>query len=52
LEEHGIRAFVTDEYFSALKYANLSTVKLQVAVADAERARELLHSATGAQDSG
>jgi len=35
---------VADEFFSALKYGTLSTVKLQVARSNAERARELLDS--------
>ena len=42
LEENEIPAFVADEYFSTLKYATLSTVKLHVARRDAGRAREVL----------
>ena len=35
LEENEIEAFVADEYFSTLEFSNLSTIKLQVPVADA-----------------
>lgn len=51
LEENGIRAFIADEYVSALQYPAASTsVKLQVSVADAGRARELLDSASLAKN--
>jgi hypothetical protein len=44
LEGNEIETFVADEYFSTLEFSNLSTIKLQVPVADAQRARELLNS--------
>jgi hypothetical protein len=47
LEQNRIQAFVADEYFSALKYATLCTVKLQVPAADVDRARALLDAAAG-----
>lgn len=42
LEGNEIETFVADEYFSTLEFANLSTIKLQVPVADEQRAKELL----------
>ncbi len=44
LEENEIETFVADEYFSTLEFSNLSIIKLQVPVADAQRAKELLNS--------
>ncbi len=44
LEENEIEAFVADEYFSTLKFGNLSTSKLQVPVADVQRAKDVLSS--------
>lgn len=44
LEGNEIETFVADEYFSTLEFSNLSTIKLQVPVADAQRAKELLNA--------
>jgi hypothetical protein len=49
LEENEIEAFVADEYFSTLEFSNLSTIKLQVPVADAQRAKVLLNSRPSAR---
>ena len=42
LEEHGIRAFVADEFTTDQSWSNYIEAKLQVADVDAERAKSLL----------
>jgi hypothetical protein len=42
LEEHGVRAFVADEFTALNSWSNLVDVKVQVAAADSQRARKLL----------
>lgn len=42
LEEQGIRAFVADEFTTDQSWSNYIEAKLQVATADAARARSLL----------
>jgi hypothetical protein len=42
LESNGVRAFVADENASSTLWSNLVEVKLQVALADADRAKKLL----------
>ncbi len=50
LETNGIRAFVDDENFASTMWSNLAETKLQVAAADAERARQLLSEHHDADD--
>ena len=42
LESNGVRAFVADENFASTMWSNLAEMKLQVALADADRAKKLL----------
>jgi hypothetical protein len=42
LVEHGIRAFVADEFTTVQSWPNFIEAKLQVATVDAERAKSLL----------
>jgi hypothetical protein len=42
LAEQGIRSFVADEFTTDQSWSNYIEAKLRVAVADAERAREIL----------
>jgi hypothetical protein len=45
LAEHGIRAFVADEYMAVQNWPNLIEAKLQVSAVDADRAKSLLATA-------
>jgi hypothetical protein len=50
LESNGVRAFVADENFASTMWSNLAEVKLQVAAADADRAKKLLTERHDARD--